>query len=106
MSWARIACWTELPSSLRSRSCTNKVIDDDFLQNEGKLLALPWGWTSRLDSGVRRSIILGFPSISLVIVSGQSGTLIGQGSVVIVTADADTLPQTLAVSRMVYGSGP
>ncbi|GKD07255.1 hypothetical protein Tco_1186940 [Tanacetum coccineum] len=74
--------------------------------NEGKPLALPWGRAPRLDSGVRGNLVLGFPSISLVIVSGQSGTLVGQGFVVIVTADTDTLPQTLAVPRMVYRSGP
>ncbi|GJR57055.1 hypothetical protein Tco_1499217 [Tanacetum coccineum] len=51
-------------------SCTNK----------GKPLALPWGRTPRLDSGVRGSLVLGFPSISPIIVSGQSGTLVGRGS--------------------------
>nr|GEW27555.1 reverse transcriptase domain-containing protein [Tanacetum cinerariifolium] len=43
-------------------------------------LALSWRQTSRLDSDVRESLVLGFPSISLVIVSGQSGTLVEQGS--------------------------
>ncbi|GJV40267.1 hypothetical protein Tco_1418707 [Tanacetum coccineum] len=47
---------------------------------KGKPLALPWGRTPRLDSGVRGSLVLGFPSISHVTVSGQSGTLVGQGS--------------------------
>ncbi|GKC80380.1 hypothetical protein Tco_1131154, partial [Tanacetum coccineum] len=37
---------------------------------KGKPLVLPWGRTPRLDSGMRVSPILGFPSISLVSVSG------------------------------------
>ncbi|GKE11706.1 hypothetical protein Tco_1415257, partial [Tanacetum coccineum] len=51
-----------------------------FCTIESKPLALPWGRTPRLDSGVRASLILGLPSISLVTVSGQSGSLVGQGS--------------------------
>ncbi|GJS00101.1 hypothetical protein Tco_0316609 [Tanacetum coccineum] len=48
--------------------------------NDRKPLALPWGPTPRLDFDVRGSLVLGFSSILLVTVSGQSGTLIGQGS--------------------------
>nr|GEU88706.1 protein RADIALIS-like 3 [Tanacetum cinerariifolium]GEU88892.1 protein RADIALIS-like 3 [Tanacetum cinerariifolium] len=43
-----------------------------------KPLALSRGRTSRLDYGMRGNLVLGFPSISLVTVSGQSGTLVGQ----------------------------
>nr|GEW82314.1 hypothetical protein [Tanacetum cinerariifolium] len=49
--------------------------------NRGKSLALPWRRTSRLDSDMR------------------SGTLVGQGSAVIVTVDTDTL------SQVTYSSG-
>ncbi|GJU89518.1 hypothetical protein Tco_1301941 [Tanacetum coccineum] len=48
--------------------------------NDREPLALPWGQTPRLDSGVRGSLVLGFLSISLVTVSGQSGSLVGKGS--------------------------
>ncbi|GKA46163.1 hypothetical protein Tco_0738959 [Tanacetum coccineum] len=42
------------------------------------------------------NLVLGFPSISLVIVSGQSGTLVGQEAAIIVTTDVDPLPRMLA----------
>nr|GEW87646.1 hypothetical protein [Tanacetum cinerariifolium] len=46
------------------------------------------------------SLVLGFPNISLVPVSGQSGTLVGQESTVIVVADADCLPQVCCGSAL------
>ncbi|GJQ93067.1 hypothetical protein Tco_0004206 [Tanacetum coccineum] len=52
------------------RSCTKSSDDDDFLHNKDKPLVLSWGRTPRLDSGVRVSEILGFPSISLISISG------------------------------------
>ncbi|GJR34519.1 hypothetical protein Tco_1210203 [Tanacetum coccineum] len=67
----------------------NKIVDRPHdsharITSESKPLALPWGWTPRLDSDVRvrkhvvRSI-------------GRSGALVRQGSAVIVTVDADYL---------------
>ncbi|GJR55335.1 hypothetical protein Tco_1405856 [Tanacetum coccineum] len=44
----------------------------------------------------RGSLVLGFPSISLVAISGRSGTLVGQGSITIVSADADYLFSSLS----------
>ncbi|GJT20025.1 hypothetical protein Tco_0878731 [Tanacetum coccineum] len=67
----------------------NKVVEMISCTSESKPLALPWGRTPRLDSGVRvrkhvvRSI-------------GRSGTIVGQGSAVIVTADADFLSRMSA----------
>ncbi|GKC60206.1 hypothetical protein Tco_1087804 [Tanacetum coccineum] len=65
----------------------SKVIETISCTSESKPLALPCGRTSRLDSGVR------------------SGTLVGQGSAVIETADADYLPRMLVDPYMASGSG-
>nr|GEV76472.1 putative transposase (putative), gypsy type [Tanacetum cinerariifolium] len=67
------------------KSCTNPSNETISCKNKRKPLALPWGRTLRLSSGVSRpplqvSQILGFPSIPFMIVSGQSGTLVGQES--------------------------
>nr|GEY06102.1 hypothetical protein [Tanacetum cinerariifolium] len=51
-----------------------------FCAYKRKPLPLPWGRTPRLSSGVRVNQILGVPNVSLMIVSGQSGTLVGQES--------------------------
>nr|GEZ01969.1 transposase (putative), gypsy type [Tanacetum cinerariifolium] len=64
----------------------NKVMRMISCTNENKPLALPWGRTSRLDSDER------------------SGTLVGQGSAVIVTADTDSLPRMSADLRMACGN--
>ncbi|GKA39996.1 hypothetical protein Tco_0732589 [Tanacetum coccineum] len=44
-----------------------------------KPLALSWGRTPRLDSGIRGSLVLGFPSISLIAVMARVGPLSGKG---------------------------
>ncbi|GKB54916.1 hypothetical protein Tco_0905669 [Tanacetum coccineum] len=48
------------------RSCTKSSNEMISCTLKGKPLALSWGRTPRLDSGVRVSPILGFPNISLV----------------------------------------
>ncbi|GJZ62858.1 replication factor A protein 1 [Tanacetum coccineum] len=52
------------------RSCTKSSNEIIHCIIKGKPLVLSWGRTSRLDSGVRVSKILGFPDISLISVSG------------------------------------
>ncbi|GJX95798.1 hypothetical protein Tco_0852093 [Tanacetum coccineum] len=46
----------------------NKVVEMISCINKSKLLALSWGKTPRLDSGVRASLVLGFPGILSIIV--------------------------------------
>ncbi|GJU35646.1 hypothetical protein Tco_1184000 [Tanacetum coccineum] len=80
-----------LQALLRLDLILDEVIEIISCTNEGKPLALPWGWTPRLDSGMRvRNHVVRSQSYS-----GRSGTLVGQGSTVIVLADIDYLPRAL-----------
>ncbi|GJT37100.1 hypothetical protein Tco_0936965 [Tanacetum coccineum] len=76
----------------------NKVVKMISCISESKPLVLPWGRTPRLDSGVRvrKHVVRDI---------GQSGTLVGQGFVVIVTADADYLPGTSVDPQVACGNG-
>ncbi|GKB88934.1 hypothetical protein Tco_0961206 [Tanacetum coccineum] len=58
------------------------------------------------ENPVQHIKVLGFPSFLLVFVSGQSRTLVGQGSAVIVIADVDHLPQSLYLAFVLLGRGP
>ncbi|GKB40694.1 gypsy type transposase [Tanacetum coccineum] len=92
----------------------NKVVEMISCTSKSKLLSLPWERTPRLDSSVRvrKHVVRGESSTRFSLYfdynrSGQSGTLVGQGSTVIVTADADYLPRTLTNPLLVCGSvGP
>ncbi|GJV27758.1 hypothetical protein Tco_1384206 [Tanacetum coccineum] len=53
MRWAKIACWAGPSSLFQAKSCTKQSDWDDFLHNESKHLALPWGRAPRLDFGAR-----------------------------------------------------
>ncbi|GKA45370.1 hypothetical protein Tco_0738166 [Tanacetum coccineum] len=53
VSWIWDACWAGPTSYEWIGSCTKSSDLDDCLHNESKPLALPWGRTPRLDSGVR-----------------------------------------------------
>nr|GEZ07305.1 serine/threonine-protein kinase/endoribonuclease ire-1 [Tanacetum cinerariifolium] len=75
-----IAYWAGPSSSLRIRSVLNKVVEMIFYTNESKPLALPWRRTPRLDSVMRASLVLGFPSISPTIVVAGVGPLSGKGA--------------------------
>ncbi|GJT25273.1 reverse transcriptase [Tanacetum coccineum] len=55
--------------------------------SKGKPLALPWGRTLRLDSGIRASGILGFSNILLVSLVARVGPLSGKDSMVITNED-------------------
>nr|GEZ34614.1 RNA-directed DNA polymerase, eukaryota [Tanacetum cinerariifolium] len=79
----------DLPALLGLDLVLNKVIEMIFCANESTPLALSCGRTSRLDSDVR-------VSTHVVREYLQSGTLVGQGSAVIVIADADPLLRTSA----------
>ncbi|GKC45078.1 hypothetical protein Tco_1062800 [Tanacetum coccineum] len=84
LSGLRLLVGLDLQALLGLDLVLNKVVEMISCTSESKPLALPWGWTPRLDSDVRvrkhvvRSI-------------GRSGALVGQGSAVIVTVDADYL---------------
>ncbi|GJZ47324.1 hypothetical protein Tco_0601156 [Tanacetum coccineum] len=89
LSWIWDACWAGPTSCEWIGSCTKSSDLDDCLHNESKPLALPWGRTPRLDSGVRvREHVVRDMCV-------RSGTLVGQGSVIIVIAAANYLPRTL-----------
>nr|GEX43467.1 E3 ubiquitin-protein ligase UPL5-like [Tanacetum cinerariifolium] len=51
--WFKIVCWVGPVSHLRVRSCTKQSDWMTFCTSKGIPLALPWGRTLRLDSGVR-----------------------------------------------------
>ncbi|GJU76931.1 hypothetical protein Tco_1274001 [Tanacetum coccineum] len=55
VSWIWNACWAGPTSYGWIGSCTKSSDLDDCLHNESKPLALPWGRTPILDSGVRAS---------------------------------------------------
>nr|GEV85235.1 hypothetical protein [Tanacetum cinerariifolium] len=78
---------------LGSDIALRKVIEMIFYTNKSKPLSLPWGRAPRLESGVIVS--------THVVRDGRSGTLVGQGSAVIMTADANYPPWTLVSLRMV-----
>ncbi|GKC60132.1 hypothetical protein Tco_1087730 [Tanacetum coccineum] len=89
LNWIWNACWAGPTSCEWIGSCTKSSDLDDCLHNESKPLALPWGRTPRLDSGVRvREHVVRDMCV-------RSGTLVGQGSVIIVIAAANYLPRTL-----------
>ncbi|GKA15213.1 protein chromatin remodeling 4 [Tanacetum coccineum] len=73
-------------------SCTKSSDKTISCTNKRRPLALPWGRTPRLTSDVRVSSILGFPSISLMMVVARVGPLSGKDPLVIVVADTDRLP--------------
>ncbi|GKF55619.1 hypothetical protein Tco_0165959, partial [Tanacetum coccineum] len=66
-----------IAATMESDLVLNKVIDMGSCISESKSL-VPWGWTSRLDIGVRASLVLGFPSISPTIVVAGVGPLSGK----------------------------
>ncbi|GKA36235.1 hypothetical protein Tco_0722726 [Tanacetum coccineum] len=104
MRWAQIACWAGPSSSLQARSCTKQSDWDDFLHNESKPLALPWGQTPRLNFGVRvRNHVV--RTMCEYLEDGRSGTLVGQGPADIMTADADYLPRMLGFNFFSSTSG-
>ncbi|GJT69847.1 hypothetical protein Tco_1029133 [Tanacetum coccineum] len=90
-------------SDLDTGSCTRAREVMMFCTIKSKPLALPWGRTPRLSSGVRVSthicqrmsecLILGFPSISATLVVVGVGPLSGKGPRIIVFADASVLPR-------------
>ncbi|GKC44007.1 hypothetical protein Tco_1061729 [Tanacetum coccineum] len=89
LSWIWDTCWARPISCKWIGSCTKSSDLDDCLHNESKPLALPWGRTPRLDSDVRvREHVVRDMCV-------RSGTLVGQGSVIIVIAAANYLPRTL-----------
>ncbi|GJS65710.1 hypothetical protein Tco_0680274 [Tanacetum coccineum] len=67
-----------------------------FCTIKSKPLALPWGRTPRLSSGLE-CLILGFPSISATLVVVGVGPLSGKGPRIIVFADASVLPRSVFV---------
>ncbi|GJU05963.1 hypothetical protein Tco_1122393 [Tanacetum coccineum] len=77
-----------------------QVRDMESYTNEKKPSVLSWGRTPRLDSGIRGSLVLGFPSISFIVVVARVGPLSGKDTRSIVIAEADLL------SRMIYRGGP
>ncbi|GJW12315.1 CheY-like superfamily protein [Tanacetum coccineum] len=90
-------------SDLDTGSCTRAREVMMFCTIKSKPLALPWGRTPRLSSGVRVSthvcqrmsecLVLGFPSISVTLVVVGVGPLSGKGPRIIVFADASVLPR-------------
>ncbi|GJZ29473.1 hypothetical protein Tco_0574120 [Tanacetum coccineum] len=90
-------------SDLDTGSCTRAREVMMFCTIKSKPLALPWGRTPRLSSGVRVSthicqrmsecLILGFPSISATLVVVGVGPLSGKGPRIIVFADTSVLPR-------------
>ncbi|GKF50478.1 hypothetical protein Tco_0146945 [Tanacetum coccineum] len=68
-------------------SCTKPSDEMISCAIKGKLLVLSWGRTPRLDSDMR------------------SGTLVGQGSVVIMTTGMDSLLRALVGPRKARGGG-
>nr|GFA60908.1 hypothetical protein [Tanacetum cinerariifolium] len=77
----------DLQALLESDLALNKVFETIFCTSKSKPLALSWGRTSRLDSDVR-------VNTHVVRSIGRSGTLVGKGSAIIVTAGADYLSRT------------
>ncbi|GJX51426.1 hypothetical protein Tco_0278271 [Tanacetum coccineum] len=71
-----------------------------FCTIKSKPLALPWGRTPRLDSGVRVCLVLGFPSISVTLVVAGVGPLSGKGPQQSFRSDADVL----RTDRLIDGS--
>ncbi|GKC51592.1 hypothetical protein Tco_1074337 [Tanacetum coccineum] len=110
-------CSLSLPTVFRTtnvggvRLSSAGPLMDDLLRNESKLLALPWRKASRLDSGVRvrnhivRSMCVYLEKSENYTFCGRSGTLVGQGSAVIMLAVMGFLPQAEANPRMTSGSG-
>ncbi|GJY68176.1 hypothetical protein Tco_0471158 [Tanacetum coccineum] len=103
LSGARSLVGLDLQALLGLDLVLNKVVEMISYTNERKPLALPQGRTPRLDSGVRvrKHVVRGEPStrVSWYFAynrSGRSGTLVGQESAVIVTADADYPPRMSA----------
>ncbi|GKC10211.1 hypothetical protein Tco_1001821, partial [Tanacetum coccineum] len=78
LSGLRLLVGLDLQALSKSDLVLNKVVEMISCTNESKPLALPWGRTPRLDSDMR------------------SGTLVRQGSAVIVTVDADYLSRMSA----------
>ncbi|GKD61262.1 hypothetical protein Tco_1298771 [Tanacetum coccineum] len=68
--------------------------------NKRKPLALSWGRTPRLDSGIRVSEILGFPSISVTLLVVRVGPLSAKDPLAIVIADTDCLLHTCCGSAL------
>ncbi|GKC71338.1 hypothetical protein Tco_1117221, partial [Tanacetum coccineum] len=88
----------------------NKVVEMISCTNKSKPLALPWGRTPRLDYDVRvrKHIVRGESSTTVSLYfaynhSGRSETLVGQGSVVIMNADADYLSRMLTNPLLACG---
>ncbi|GKB08526.1 hypothetical protein Tco_0836838 [Tanacetum coccineum] len=90
-------------SDLDTGSCTRAREVVMFCTIKSRPLALPWGRTPRLSSGVRVSthvcqrmsecLVLGFPSISVTLVVVGVGPLSGKGPRIIVFADTSVLPR-------------
>ncbi|GJU63362.1 hypothetical protein Tco_1245197 [Tanacetum coccineum] len=107
LSGLRLLVGLDLQALLGLDLVLNKVVDMISCTNESKPLALSWGWTPRLDSGVRvrKHVVRGESSTKVSKYftynrSGQSGTLVGKGSAVIVAVNADHLPRTLTSPLM------
>ncbi|GJX79373.1 zf-CCHC domain-containing protein [Tanacetum coccineum] len=95
LSGLRFLVGLDLQALLGLDLVLNKVVEMISCTNESKPLALPWGRTPRLDSGVRvkKHVVRG---MCVYWEDGQSGTLVGQGSAIIVIANVDYLSRMSA----------
>ncbi|GJT30331.1 TMV resistance protein N-like protein [Tanacetum coccineum] len=75
----RLIVGLDLQALLGLDLALSKVVEAISFTSKSKPLALPWGWTPRLDSRVRASLVLGFPSISPIIVVVRVRPLSGKG---------------------------